>query len=113
MLTKPSTTAGTPDDGASINESSRVLRQTNQFDFTAGKREVRSWTIKRGTRAPQAAGKIHTDFERGFIRAEVTWWEDRVALKTEAACRSAAKTTTEGKEYVVRDGDVMYFRFNV
>jgi GTP-binding protein YchF len=81
--------------------------------FTAGKKEVRCWTIQRGTKAPQAAGKIHSDFERGFIRAEVTWWEDRVALKTEAACRAAAKTSTEGKEYVVRDGDVIYFRFNV
>jgi GTP-binding protein YchF len=81
--------------------------------FTAGKKEVRAWTIKRGTKAPQAAGKIHSDFERGFIRAEVTWWEDRVNLKTEAACRAAAKTSTEGKEYVVRDGDVIYFRFNV
>lgn len=81
--------------------------------FTAGKKEVRAWTIKRGTKAPQAAGKIHSDFERGFIRAEVTWWEDRVQLKTEAACRAAAKTSTEGKEYVVRDGDVMFFRFNV
>jgi GTP-binding protein YchF len=81
--------------------------------FTAGKKEVRAWTIKRGTKAPGAAGKIHSDFERGFIRAEVTWWEDRVNLKTEAACRAAAKTSTEGKEYVVRDGDVMFFRFNV
>jgi ribosome-binding ATPase len=81
--------------------------------FTAGKKEVRAWTIKRGTKAPGAAGKIHSDFERGFIRAEVTSWEDRVNLKTEAACRAAAKTSTEGKEYVVRDGDVMFFRFNV
>jgi GTP-binding protein YchF len=81
--------------------------------FTAGKKEVRAWTIKRGTKAPGAAGKIHSDFERGFIRAEVTWWEDRVNLKTEAACRAAAKTSTEGKEYVVRDGDVMFFKFNV
>jgi GTP-binding protein YchF len=81
--------------------------------FTAGKKEVRCWTIKRGTKAPQAAGKIHSDFERGFIKAEVTWWEDRVNLKTEAACRTAAKTTTEGKEYVVRDGDVIFFKFNV
>ncbi len=81
--------------------------------FTAGKKEVRCWTIKRGTKAPGAAGKIHSDFERGFIRAEVTWWEDRVNLKTEAACRAAAKTSTEGKEYVVRDGDVIFFRFNV
>jgi ribosome-binding ATPase YchF (GTP1/OBG family) len=81
--------------------------------FTAGKKEVRAWTIKRGTKGPGAAGKIHSDFERGFIRAEVTWWEDRVNLKTEAACRAAAKTSTEGKEYVVRDGDVIFFRFNV
>jgi GTP-binding protein YchF len=81
--------------------------------FTAGKKEVRAWTIKRGTKAPGAAGKIHSDFERGFIKAEVTWWEDRINLKTEAACRAAAKTTTEGKEYVVRDGDVMFFKFNV
>jgi GTP-binding protein YchF len=81
--------------------------------FTAGKKEVRAWTIKRGTKAPGAAGKIHSDFERGFIKAEVTWWEDRIKLKTEAACRAAAKTTTEGKEYVVRDGDVMFFKFNV
>jgi GTP-binding protein YchF len=81
--------------------------------FTAGKKEVRAWTITRGTKAPGAAGKIHSDFERGFIKAEVTFWEDRVNLKTEAACRAAAKTTTEGKEYVVRDGDVIFFRFNV
>jgi GTP-binding protein YchF len=81
--------------------------------FTAGKKEVRAWTILKGTRAPQAAGKIHTDFERGFIRAEVIWWEDLVTLGSEAACRSAGKLGTEGKEYVVRDGDVMHFRFNV
>ena len=81
--------------------------------FTAGKKEVRAWTILQGQRAPQAAGKIHTDFERGFIRAEVIWWEDLVKLGSEAACRSAGKLGTEGKEYVVRDGDVMHFRFNV
>jgi ribosome-binding ATPase YchF (GTP1/OBG family) len=81
--------------------------------FTAGKQEVRAWTIKRGTKAPQAAGKIHTDFEKGFIKAEVIWWEDRVSLGTEAACRAAGKMAMEGKEYVVRDGDVMHFRFNV
>jgi GTP-binding protein YchF len=81
--------------------------------FTAGKKEVRAWTIKRGDKAPQAAGKIHTDFERGFIKAEVIWWEDLVALKTEAACKAVGKMATEGKEYVVRDGDVMHFRFNV
>jgi len=81
--------------------------------FTAGKIEVRAWTIQRGTKAPQAAGKIHTDFERGFIKAEVTWWEDRIALGTEAAVKAAGKMGIEGKEYVVRDGDVMHFRFNV
>jgi len=79
--------------------------------FTAGKQEVRAWTIKRGTRAPQAAGKIHSDFERGFIKAEVIWWEDRVTMGTEAAVRAAGKLGIEGKEYVVRDGDVMHFRF--
>ena len=81
--------------------------------FTAGVKEVRAWTIKRGTKAPGAAGKIHTDFERGFIRAEVMSWEDRVNLGTEAAVKAAGKMGIEGKEYVVRDGDVMHFRFNV
>ena len=80
--------------------------------FTTGPKEVRAWTIKRGLRAPQAAGKIHTDFEKGFIKAEVIWWEDRVGLGTEAAVRAAGKLGIEGKEYVVRDGDVMHFRFN-
>ena len=81
--------------------------------FTAGKKEVRAWTIRRGTKAPGAAGKIHTDFERGFIKAEVTWWDDLVTLGSEAAVRSAGKLGIEGKEYVVRDGDVVHFRFNV
>jgi GTP-binding protein YchF len=81
--------------------------------FTAGKKEVRAWTIQKGTKAPGAAGKIHTDFERGFIKAEVIWWEDLIALGSEAACKSAGKMRAEGKEYVVRDGDVIHFRFNV
>jgi hypothetical protein len=81
--------------------------------FTAGEDECRAWTIKRGTKAPGAAGVIHTDFERGFIKAEVIWWEDLVKLGSEAACRSAAKLQIEGKDYVVRDGDVIHFRFNV
>jgi ribosome-binding ATPase YchF (GTP1/OBG family) len=81
--------------------------------FTAGKKEVRAWTISKGDKAPRAAGKIHTDFERGFIRAEVIWWEDLVKLGSEAACRAQGKLATEGKEYVVRDGDVIHFRFNV
>jgi hypothetical protein len=81
--------------------------------FTAGDPEVHAWTIARGTKAPQAAGKIHTDFERGFIKAEVIHWKDLIDLGSEAAVRSAGKMGIEGKEYVVRDGDVMHFRFNV
>jgi GTP-binding protein YchF len=81
--------------------------------FTAGKQEVRAWTIRKGWTAPQAAGVIHTDFERGFIKAEVIWWEDWVQLGSEARCREAGKLAIEGKDYIVRDGDVMHFRFNV
>jgi GTP-binding protein YchF len=81
--------------------------------FTAGVQEVRAWTIHRGDRAPQAAGVIHTDFEKGFIKAEVIWWEDFVALGGESRAREKGKLGIEGKEYVVRDGDVMHFRFNV
>jgi GTP-binding protein YchF len=81
--------------------------------FTAGPEEVRAWTIVRGTRAPQAAGTIHTDFERGFIKAEIIWWEDLVKYGSEAACRAAAKLAIEGKDYVMRDGDTAHFRFNV
>jgi GTP-binding protein YchF len=81
--------------------------------FTAGKPEVRAWTTKKGARAPQAAGVIHTDFEKGFIKAEVIWWEDFVKLGGDAKARESGKLAIEGKEYVVRDGDVMHFRFNV
>jgi len=81
--------------------------------FTAGKVEVRAWTTQKGARAPQAAGVIHTDFEKGFIKAEVIWWEDYVKLGGEAKCRDAGKLAIEGKEYVMRDGDVVHFRFNV
>jgi len=81
--------------------------------FTAGVKEVRAWTIERGWKAPQAAGVIHTDFEKGFIRAEVIKLPDYVQYKTEAACREAGKMAVEGKEYVVKDGDIMHFRFNV
>ncbi|MEH0156862.1 redox-regulated ATPase YchF [Limibacter armeniacum] len=81
--------------------------------FTAGVKEVRAWTIHRGWKAPQAAGVIHTDFERGFIRAEVIKYADFVEYKSEAGCREAGKLNVEGKEYVVNDGDVMHFRFNV
>ena len=79
--------------------------------FTAGPKETRAWTIRRGTRAPQAAGVIHSDFERGFIRAETIAYEDYVALGGEAGAREAGKLRLEGKDYVVADGDVMHFRF--
>ncbi|HEX6938436.1 MAG TPA: redox-regulated ATPase YchF [Longimicrobiales bacterium] len=81
--------------------------------FTAGEKEVRAWTIRRGTRAPQAAGEIHTDFERGFIRAETLGWDDFVAAGSQKAAREQGLVRSEGKEYVVRDGDIMLFRFNV
>ena len=81
--------------------------------FTAGEKEVRAWTIKKGTKAPQAAGVIHTDFEKGFIRAEVIKYNDYVSLGSENAVKEAGKMAVEGKEYVVEDGDVMHFRFNV
>jgi len=80
--------------------------------FTVGPKEARAWTIHRGTRAPQAAGVIHTDFEKGFIRAETITYDDYVALGGEAGAREAGKLRLEGKEYVVADGDVMHFRFN-
>jgi len=81
--------------------------------FTAGEKEVRAWTIHRGDTAPQAAGVIHTDFEKGFIRAEVIKYEDFVQFGSEAAVKEAGKLSVEGKEYIVGDGDVMHFRFNV
>lgn len=81
--------------------------------FTAGEKEVRAWTIRRGWKAPQAAGVIHSDFERGFIRAEVIKFNDFVTYKSEAACKEAGKLSIEGKDYVVEDGDIMHFRFNV
>ena len=81
--------------------------------FTAGVQEVRAWTITKGMLAPQAAGVIHTDFEKGFIRAEVIKYADFVKLGSEAACRDAGKLAVQGKDYVVEDGDLMHFRFNV
>jgi GTP-binding protein YchF len=81
--------------------------------FTAGEKEVRAWTYIKGTKAPQAAGIIHTDFEKGFIRAEVIKYDDYLHYSSEAACRDAGKINVEGKEYTVQDGDIMHFRFNV
>ncbi len=81
--------------------------------FTAGVQEVRAWTIQKGWKAPQAASVIHTDFEKGFIKAEVIAFDDYLHYKSEAACRESGKLRIEGKEYLVQDGDVMHFRFNV
>jgi ribosome-binding ATPase YchF (GTP1/OBG family) len=81
--------------------------------FTAGEKEVRAWTITKGFTAPQAAGVIHTDFEKGFIRAEVIAYNDFMNLGSEDKCREAGKLRVEGKEYIVKDGDMMHFRFNV
>lgn len=81
--------------------------------FTVGKKEVRAWTVEAGSKAPQAAGVIHSDFERGFIRAEVISYDDFIKYGTEAACREKGVLRLEGKEYVVKDGDIMHFRFNV
>ena len=84
-----------------------------QTYFTAGVKEVRAWTIGQGWTAPQAAGVIHTDFEKGFIRAEVIKYNDYVSYGTEAKVKEAGKLSVEGKEYIVQDGDIMHFRFNV
>ena len=81
--------------------------------LTAGKPEVRAWTIKKGTKAPQAAGKIHTDFERGFIRAEVISFDDLMACGSMAAAKEKGLVRSEGKDYVMKDGDIVLFRFNV
>ncbi len=96
----------------------RVIRAAYQLlglqtYFTAGVKEVRAWTVRAGSTAPQAAGVIHTDFERGFIRAEVIGFDDYLACKGEAGAKEAGKLRLEGKEYIVREGDVMHFRFNV
>jgi ribosome-binding ATPase YchF (GTP1/OBG family) len=81
--------------------------------LTAGEKEVRAWTIERGTKAPQAAGKIHSDIERGFIRAEIISYDDYARLRTVEALRAAGLLRSEGKEYVMHEGDVVNFRFNV
>ncbi|HET9058182.1 MAG TPA: redox-regulated ATPase YchF [Chitinophagaceae bacterium] len=94
-----------------IHSAYRLLNL--QTYFTAGVQEVRAWTIHTGWKAPQAAGVIHTDFEKGFIKAEVMSYDDFIQYGSEAACREAGKLRIEGKEYVVKDGDIMHFRFNV
>ncbi len=84
-----------------------------QTFFTVGPKEARAWTVHKGAKAPQAAGEIHTDFEKGFIRAETIAFDDYIALGGEAGAREAGKLRQEGKEYLVQDGDVMLFKFNV
>ena len=84
-----------------------------QSFFTAGEMEVKAWTVKVGAKAPQAAGVIHTDFERGFIKAETASYDDYVEFGGEQGCKAAGKLRQEGKEYVVQDGDIMHFKFNV
>ncbi|RYE37330.1 MAG: redox-regulated ATPase YchF, partial [Sphingobacteriales bacterium] len=96
----------------------RLIRSTYQLlnlftYFTAGVQEVRAWTIHEGWKAPQAASVIHTDFEKGFIKAEVIGYDDFIQYGSEAACRENGRLRIEGKEYIVKDGDVMHFRFNV
>lgn len=106
------------DAGLSEPGVNKVIRKAYELlklstYFTAGEKEVRAWTIKIGMKAPQAAGVIHSDFEKGFIRAEVIKYNDFVEFGSESACRENGKLSVEGKEYVVSDGDVMHFRFNV
>ena len=84
-----------------------------QSYFTAGPKEIRAWTIRKGAKAPEAAGVIHSDFERGFIRAETYGLADLITCGTEAEIKSRGLMRSEGKEYVVQDGDIMHFRFNV
>jgi len=104
--------------GATEPGLSRLIREAYALlglatYFTAGEKEVRAWTIRHGFKAPQAAGVIHTDFEKGFIRAEAYHCEDLFALKSENAVKEAGKYRSEGKEYIVKDGDILFFKFNV
>ena len=106
------------DMGLSEPGSAKLIRSAYQLlslqtYFTAGEKEVRAWTVKKGATAPQAAGIIHTDFEKGFIRAEVISYQDYRDLGSEQKVKEVGKMRVEGKEYTVQDGDVMHFRFNV
>ena len=106
------------DLGLEISGLNRIIKEGYSLlglisYLTAGQPEVRAWTIKKGTKAPQAAGKIHTDFEKGFIKAEIYSYEDIFELKSELAVKEAGKLRIEGKEYTMQDGDCVFFRFNV
>ena len=103
---------------ASSGDETRVIRAGYELlhlitFFTVGPKEARAWTVEKGSKAPRAAGEIHTDFERGFIRAETIAYDDYIALNGEAGARDAGKLRQEGKDYVVKDGDVLHFKFNV
>jgi GTP-binding protein YchF len=118
QLDEPDRTEFLKDLGLDEPGLNRVIRAAYtllglQTFFTAGEKEVRAWTVRAGATAPQAAGVIHTDFEKGFIRAETIAYDDYIACRGEAGAREAGKLRLEGKEYVVREGDVMHFRFNV
>jgi len=104
---------GLEEPGVSILIRAAYKLLNLQTYFTAGVKEVRAWTIDVGATAPQAAGVIHTDFEKGFIRAEVISYDDYVSYGSEAKVKEAGKMKVEGKEYIVKDGDIMHFRFNV
>ena len=104
---------GLDEPGASVLIRAAYKLLSLQTYFTAGVKEVRAWTIPVGATAPQAAGVIHSDFERGFIRAEVIAYEDFISYGSESKVKEAGKMRVEGKEYVVKDGDIMHFRFNV
>ena len=94
-----------------IRESYKMLSLLTYF--TAGKKEVRAWTVREGSTAPKAAGVIHSDFEKGFIRAETTSYSDFIEFNGENGAKEAGKLRSEGSEYLVKDGDIMHFRFNV
>ncbi|HEY6138952.1 MAG TPA: redox-regulated ATPase YchF [Thermoanaerobaculia bacterium] len=104
---------GLPEPGLDVLVRAAYKLLDLETFFTAGPKEARAWTIRRGARAPEAAGKIHSDFERGFIRAETIAYDDYAACNGEQGARAAGKMRSEGKDYVVQDGDVMLFRFNV
>jgi GTP-binding protein YchF len=107
-------------DEIGLNESgvSRLIKSAYKLldletFLTAGQQEVRAWTYLKGSKAPQCAGVIHSDFEKGFIRAEVIKYDDYIKFGSESACKEAGKMSVEGKDYIVQDGDIMHFRFNV
>jgi len=104
---------GLPEPGLDVLVRAAYKLLDLETFFTAGPKEARAWTVRRGARAAEAAGKIHSDFERGFIRAETIAFDDYVGLGGEQGAKAAGKMRSEGKDYVVNDGDVILFRFNV